>query len=230
MQSTLPPIEIDVYLDLICPWCLIGKKYLEQARAIFTSVPGNPPVHVNWRSVQLLPDVPPQGLAFDAFYRQRLGGVERMRARQAQVLAAARQAGTEVNYERIRRMPHTQLAHGLLAYARKQLPPEGTDALLDALLTSYFQQGADLGDEATLSTIGSRHGLDPAAWRAWMATHTPELEPATSVPFFVFNREISLSGAQRVDVMLEAMDEALAAMRISMEPDQGIRLRATSTH
>ncbi|MEJ8852648.1 DsbA family oxidoreductase [Variovorax rhizosphaerae] len=213
MKTTLSPIEIDVYLDLICPWCLIGKKYLEQARAIFTSVPGHPPVQVHWRSVQLLPDVPPEGLDFEAFYRQRLGGVMRMHDRQAQVQAAARQAGTEVHFDRIRRLPNTRLAHGMLAYARKQLPPERTDALLDALLTGYFQQGADLGDEATLSVIGHRHGLDPAAWKAWMATHTPKLEPATSVPLFVFNRELSLSGAHRVDVMLEAMGQALAAAR-----------------
>ncbi|MEJ8859817.1 DsbA family oxidoreductase [Variovorax robiniae] len=218
MQSTLPPLEIDVYLDLLCPWCLIGKKYLEQARAIFTSVPGNPPVHVNWRSVQLLPDVPPEGLDFEAFYRQRLGGVMRMHDRQAQVRAAARQAGTEVHFDRIRRLPNTRLAHGMLTYAKRQLTTEKVEALLDALLTGYFQQGADLGDEVTLSTIGSRHGLDPAAWKAWMATHTPELEPATSVPLFVFNREISLSGAQRVDVMLEAMREALAAASLPACP------------
>jgi len=213
MQATPPAIEVEVYLDLICPWCLIGKKNLERARDIFTSVPGHPPVIVHWRSVQLLPDVPLEGVDFEAFYRQRLGSVERMRARQAQIRAAARQAGTEVHYERIRRFPNTQLAHRMLAYARKQLPAERLDALLDALLTGYFQQGADLGDESTLSTIGSRHGLDHAAWKAWMASHPPELEQATSVPLFVFNQEISISGAQPVEVMLEAMGEALATVR-----------------
>jgi len=212
MQATSPAIDIDVYLDLICPWCLIGKKNLAQALAIFTSVPGHPPVNVHWRSVQLLPDVPPEGLDFEAFYRQRLGGVMRMHDRQAQVRAAARHAGTEVHFDRIRRMPNTRLAHGLLAYAKGQLPPGKVDALLEALLTGYFQQGADLGEESTLSAIGSCHGLKPAAWKSWMARHTPELEPATSVPLFVFNGELSLSGAQPVSVMLEALGEALAAI------------------
>jgi predicted DsbA family dithiol-disulfide isomerase len=201
-------LDIDVYLDLVCPWCLIGKKQLERARAIFASVPGSPAVRVNWRSVQLLPDVPADGVDFEAFYTRRLGGVERMRARQAQVRAAARQAGTDVHYERIRRFPNSLLAHRMLAYGKEQLSPAQLDALLDAILMGYFQQGADIGDEAALAAIGSRHGLDHAAWKAWMAAHPAQLEQATSVPLFVFNREISLAGAQPAEVMLEAMADA----------------------
>jgi predicted DsbA family dithiol-disulfide isomerase len=212
-----PALDIDVYLDLICPWCLIGKKHLERALAIFTSVPGNPPVQVHWRSVQLIPDLPPEGVDFEAFYRDRLGSVERMHARQAQVRAAARNAGTEVHFDRIRRFPNTLLAHRLLAYGKEQLSSVQLDALLDALLAAYFQQGEDLGDEATLARIGHRHGLDHTAWKAWMTTHRPELERSTSVPFFVFNRRISLAGAQPADALLEAMDEALAATRIAAD-------------
>ena len=69
-------LDIDFHLDLVCPWCLIGKRQLERALAVFTSVPGNPPVQVHWRSVQLFPDLPVEGVDFEAFYRQRLGSVE----------------------------------------------------------------------------------------------------------------------------------------------------------
>ncbi|MDM0116969.1 DsbA family oxidoreductase [Variovorax sp. J22R133] len=217
MQQLEPTLHIDVYLDLICPWCLIGKKNLERALAKFTSVPGHPSVQVHWRSVQLIPDLPTDGVDFEAFYQQRLGSVERMRARQAQVRAAAGQAGTEVRFDRIRRFPNTLLAHRMLAYAKEQLSSAQLDALLDALLVGYFQQGADIGDEATLSDIGSRHGLDHAAWKTWMAARPPKLERAISVPLFVFNRGMSLSGAQPADVLLEAMGDALAATRIPID-------------
>ena len=151
-------LVVDVYFDLVCPWCLIGKRQLERALAMFTRVPGNPPVQVSWRSVQLFPDLPLDGVDFEAFYEQRLGSVEAVRARQALVRAAARRAGTEVHFDRIRRFPNTLLAHQMLAFGKEQLSPEMLDALLEALLAGYFQQGADLGDEDTLLTIGSRHG------------------------------------------------------------------------
>jgi len=211
-------LDIDFHLDLVCPWCLIGKRQLERALAVFTSVPGNPPVQVHWRSVQLFPDLPVEGVDFEAFYRQRLGSVEAMHARQAQVRAAARRAGTEVHFERIRRFPNTRLAHLMLAYGKEQLSPEMLDALLDALLAGYFQQGADLGDEETLLAIGSCHGIDPVAWKAWLAHghRLPEPNRVSSVPLLVFNRQVSLPGAQPVDVLLEAMGEACEAPRIAL--------------
>ncbi len=215
---TVHTLDIDVYLDLICPWCLIGKKNLERALAIFTSVPGHPAVQVRWRSVQLIPDIPVGGVDFEAFYRDRLGSVERVRARQAQVRAAARNAGTEVHFDRIRRFPNTLLAHRLLAYGKEQLSSvQMLDALLDALLVGLFPaRRRPWAMKSPCRRIGHRHGLDHTAWKAWMTTHRPELERSTSVPFFVFNRRISLAGAQPADALLEALTDALAATRISM--------------
>ncbi|MDM0000623.1 DsbA family oxidoreductase [Variovorax sp. J22P240] len=210
-------LHIDFYLDLVCPWCLIGKRQLDRAVAEFTNVPGNPAVQVHWRSVQLFPDLPVEGLDFEAFYRQRLGSIDAVHARQAQVRAAARRAGTEVHFERIRRFPNTRLAHQMLAYGTEKLSPEMLNALLDALLEGYFQQGADLGDEDSLLAIGSRHEIDPAAWRAWLdhEHRFPEQNRVSSVPLLVFNRQISLRGAQPQGVLLEAMGEACEAAAAS---------------
>jgi predicted DsbA family dithiol-disulfide isomerase len=210
-QSDIPPLNVDFYFDLICPWCLIGKKHLEAALAIFRGVPGNPLVQVHWHSVRLLPDTPLEGRDFEAFYLQRLGGVEPMRVRQAQVAKAARSAGIELQMNRIRRLPNTLLAHRLLAYGKEQLSVEMLEALLDAMFAAYFQEGVDLGDEASLSMVCSCVGLDPAAWKAWMDARPAGLELATSVPLFVFNQSIALSGAQPAERLLEAMAEALAA-------------------
>jgi predicted DsbA family dithiol-disulfide isomerase len=205
-------LDIDVYFDLVCPWCLIGKRHLASALAEFASVPGNPPVQVHWHSVQLFPDLPPDGLDYRAFYAQRLGSVEAVQVRQAQVRAAASSAGTEVHFDRIRRFPNTQLAHQMLAFGKAHLSPEMLDALLEALLAGYFQNGADIGDPDALLAIGSRHGVAAAPWHAWLAAGRTLPSPRVpSVPFLVFDHAISLAGAQPVNVMLEAMREALAA-------------------
>ena len=127
-------LDIDVYFDLICPWCLIGKRQLEKAIEAFSSDPQNPPVHIRWHSVQLIPEVPAQGLDFGAFYVQRLGSAAAVAARQAQVRSAASAAGVDVHFERIQRFPNTLQAHQMLAYARLHLAADRLHALIDALM------------------------------------------------------------------------------------------------
>lgn len=106
-------LHIDVYVDLICPWCLIGKRYLDQALQLFQQITPTVPVAVVWHSVQLLPDVPAQGWDFNAFYLQRLGGEQALGQRQAQVNAAASRAGFQIDFSKIPRMPNTLQAHQL---------------------------------------------------------------------------------------------------------------------
>jgi len=121
-----------VYFDLICPWCLIGKRNLETALTMLAQSDPHVTVKVDWRSTQLLPHVPEDGLDFTAFYEARLGGAAAVRARQAQVLAAAREAGCEIAFERILRMPNTAKAHRLLHFARSAGPGR-FEQLLDRL-------------------------------------------------------------------------------------------------
>jgi len=112
---------------------------------------------------------------------------------------------------------HSDMLRGVADLVSYDGVPE-RDALLDALLAGYFQQGADLGDEETLLAIGSCHGIDPVAWKAWLAHghRLPEPNRVSSVPLLVFNRQVSLPGAQPVDVLLEAMGEACEAPRIAL--------------
>lgn len=202
-----PTLSIDVYFDFICPWCLIGKRHLNQALAQLVQMVPSVRVNVAWHSVQLIPDVPAGGLDFSEFYLLRLGSAKAVHARQAQVREAAHRAGAELDFARILRFPNTRRAHQLFSFAASHLEPIETEMLLDRLFEAYFNRGEDLSDRATLRTIAAKYGLDTPELNAWMACE--QWQPAKirvqGVPYFVLNRSIQLSGAQAVDVLLTAM-------------------------
>ena len=154
-------LKIDVYVELICPWCLIGKSNLESALAQLAETDPDLHVQVQWHTVQLVPEVPSEGWPFAEFYLRRLGSPEAVRQRQAQVRAAAAQAGVEIDFARIERFPNTTLAHRLLAFAEHQ--PSVVDAMLDRLFEAYFQRGENIGDVRTLLDIAQELGLDREA-------------------------------------------------------------------
>jgi len=203
-------LDVDVYFDLICPWCLIGKRQLEKAIDVWTKVPQMPAVRIRWHSVQLIPDVPAQGLNFAAFYLQRLGSASAVVARQAQVHSAAADAGVQIHFDRIQRFPNTLQAHQMLTYASQHVADDSLHALVDALMCGYFQRGVDLGDLEELLRLGQQFGLDPEAVRAWIVHGQGIPQPAQvpGVPFFVFNQRLPLSGAQPVERLLQSMQKA----------------------
>jgi hypothetical protein len=116
-----PSVRIDVYVELICPWCLIGKRHLERALAqLATASDRELRVDLQWHTVQLIPQVPREGWPFAEFYARRLGSPEAVRQRQAQVRTAAAQAGVEIDFARIQRFPNTTLSHRLLAFMARR--------------------------------------------------------------------------------------------------------------
>jgi predicted DsbA family dithiol-disulfide isomerase len=202
-------VQVDAYFDLICPWCWIGKAHLSTARRLLAERMPEIQMCIRWHLVQLIPQVPPQGWPYQAFYEHRLGGPEAVRARRAQVQTAASQAGLTIHHERIAMFPNTWRAHRLLALAGK-LRASASEALLDALFESYFVQGLNLGDDQVLASLAQAQCIDisqtedltaPAIW------HLPE--GASGVPMFVFNQQQAISGAQPPEVLLSAMLDSL---------------------
>jgi len=205
-----PALRIDVWFDLICPWCLIGKRQLDQALEQWREARPGEGVVVHWHSVRLIEGVPPQGWDFNAFYKRRLGSAQAVRARQAQVLEAARRAGVHINFDRIRVFPDTGPAHLLLAVGGRHLGEAAQAALIEDLLQAHFQRGENLGDAGTLLHIARAHGLDPREVNARLALPLAGDMPASGVPFFVFNQRLALPGAQAPAALLAAMRAALA--------------------
>jgi len=202
-----PLVTVDVWFDLICPWCLIGKRQMEQAQAEFVLRHPDAAVELRWHSLQLLGDLPEEGVDFREFYRHRLGSDAAVTARQAQVREAAGTVGEIIAFDRIQRMPNTLAAHGLVADARAQGGEAAAQVLVEALFSAYFQQGVDIGDPDMLACIAERHGIEPAEQRPEL----PSTPRVNGVPFFVFNGRIGLSGAQPAQQLLDAMEQAIAA-------------------
>lgn len=203
-------VRIDVYIDLICPWCLIGKRHLDAALVQCEQITPHTKAQVRWHSVQLLPDIPTQGLDFKPFYIRRLGGPEALRQRQAQVNAAAAQAGFQIDFGGISYMPNTLQAHQLSKFASARLSSAHFAQLLERLFAAHFRHGQNLGDRSTLLQIAADSGLDADAAAHWMdsgAGHPLPLD-VPGVPFYVFNHTLALSGAQPVEVLLDAMQQA----------------------
>lgn len=202
------PVQIDVYFDLICPWCWIGKMHLDTARRMLAELQPGVQLQVRWHSVQLIPQTPPQGWPYQAFYEHRLGGPEAVRARRAQVQAAAARAGLTIHHERIAVFPNTWLAHQLLAHTAQQHPAQH-EALLGALFEAFFVQGLDIGDRQVLASLAQAHGVDSDQAEACDAPPVWTLPAgASGVPLFVINQRQALSGAQPPEVLLAALHAA----------------------
>lgn len=207
-----PKLNIDVYFDLVCPWCLIGKAQLERARRRLAAERPDVHVDVTWHSVQLVPHVPPEGWPFAAFYLQRLGSEEAVLRRQAQVREAAVAAGVTVNFDRIKVFPSTRLAHTLVQVVQ-ECQPAAVEPLLDQLFQGYFEHGTLLGDEAALQQLARNAGVaDDLTAHALGPAALPPMFPGMAgmgVPLFAFNGAHMVSGAQAADVLLQAMRRSL---------------------
>ena len=208
-ETASTTVQVDVYFDLICPWCWIGKTHLDTARRQLAEHMPGVRIELRWHSVQLIPQTPPQGWPYQAFYEHRLGGPEAVRARRAQVHAAASRAGLTIHHERIAVFPNTWRAHRLLA-CTAQHQPEQHEVLLNALFEAYFEQGQNIGDDQVLASLAQAQGLDSADAEAFDAPALWSMpDGANGVPLFVFNQRHAVSGAQPPEVLLAAMQSCV---------------------
>lgn len=223
MSSTLrETLKIEVYFDFICPWCLIGKRQLDQALALLRAERPELQVELCWRGVQLLPYLPVGGEDFEAFYLRRLGGEQALRARQAQVRQAAASVGVTLDFTRIPRMPNTADAHRLWQRVSQlgSHAQQGAqlDALLESLFACHFQQGGDLGNAQTLLDLGAEAGFATEALVSSLQGDgspflgTAEGAASQGVPSFVLGGRV-LSGAQPVERLLASLRQAIVTER-----------------
>lgn len=198
-------ITVDVWSDLVCPWCYIGKGRLE--RALADEAPGS--VEVRWHAFQLDPDIPAEGHEADAYYRARFGDPARIEEMRDRVRAAAAQDGLELRFELQKRAPNTLLAHR----ATKIAPDPA--AAVETLFAAHFQQGEDIGDRDTILRL--LPDVDPAALDRGDAADlvAADLDMAaqigiSGVPFFVAGMRVAVSGAQPPDVLRQLLAEGRA--------------------
>lgn len=211
-MSDKSKVAIGIHFDLICPWCFIGKRHFEAARTRFVQKYPAVSVESVWHPVQLLPEVPEQGLPFAEFYERRLGSPQAVRQRRQQIELAARRAGLELDMAAIQRMPNTARALDLLRRVAMLGQPALYEALLERLFAAYFQRGEDIGDDVTLRSLAAEVGVpSDRLHEAAPGDACPTLAESAvpGVPHFVFNGRVSLSGAHDAAILFEAMSRGV---------------------
>lgn len=217
-------LEIEIYSDLVCPWCYIGRRRLQSA---LDALDKTTPVKIRWRPFQLNPDIPTAGLSRKAYRCAKFGSWEHSQQMDRQVAEVGRSLGLEFNYDRVLVTPNTLAGHRLLWRAEQ----EGhQDLLADRLFHAYFSEGQDIGDRDVLARIGEEIGLPYEETRHFLASDAGCDEVLAEeaavrerglngVPFFLFNGAPATSGAQPPEAFAAVFKEILGSPRSSCTTD-----------
>ena len=211
-------LNIDIYSDVICPWCYVGKRRLERALQVWDGAPAN----VCWRPFQLNPTMPRNGMDRRQYLDMKFGGPAAARTIYDQVSIAGAAEGIRFAFERMTRTPNTFTAHRLVWWAGQQ-GKQGE--LVEMLFRRYFLEGGDIGHIDTLSQAAADAGFDRAIAATFLAgdegVEEVKVEESTGhrlgirgVPYFVINGTSALSGAQPPEQLVAAFRESAAASAV----------------
>jgi len=208
-------VRIDVWSDLVCPWCYIGKRRLEHALA---QMPDAPEVEIVFRSFQLNPAAPKDETSKRREYLKAKYGWSDTQAAKIDRDMEARAAadGLEYHLSDAGLTGNTFDAHRLVHLARER---GREDAAVERLFRAYFTEQRSLFDRESLVPLAVEAGLDGEEARRVLDGndygHAVEQDLAearllgvTGVPFFVFDHRLGLSGAQPLDVFVDAITQA----------------------
>ena len=206
-------LTIEIYSDLVCPWCYIGKRRLEQA---LDQLNGALQARITWRPFQLNPTMPKDGMDRATYLEAKFGSLDAFRQLEEHVVVAGAAEHIPFAFEKVVRTPNTFIAHRLVWYAEQQ---GRQDAVVESLFRGYFIEGADIGSVPVLGQLTGRAGLDAAAVGSFLqreegATEVKAEEAAghrlgiRGVPYFVINGSTSISGAQPPDIFVSAIQQA----------------------
>ena len=208
------PVKVDIWSDVQCPWCFIGKRKFEAGVLQFGG-----PVEIEYHSFELSPDTPVdfEGTTIDYLADRKGMARDDVTRMLAHVTTIARGVGLSYDFENVHQT-NTGKAHELLHFAKAH----GVQAeVKERLLSAYFEQGRHLGQVDELVAIAGDAGLDANAARTALAegTYRKDVEAdiaqaaaygISGVPFFVLNGKFGVSGAQSSEVFASALSEAAA--------------------
>lgn len=207
-------MKIEIWSDVACPWCYIGKRRFERALSEF---PHRDSVEIQWRSYQLDPGIPEHYDGTELDYLSKRKGMDPAQVSQMFDHVALQGKGEGLNYRfedvvvansfTAHRLIHLAAAHG------KQ------DEAKELLLSGHFEHGKDIGSQEYLTLLGSDLGLPEAEVAELFSTDKyaedvrgdiaeARMLGVTGVPFFVIDRKYGLSGAQPAEVFTQALTQA----------------------
>jgi predicted DsbA family dithiol-disulfide isomerase len=205
-------MELDIFSDTICPWCLIGKRRLERALAQRPQ----PDLKIRWRAFQLNPDMPAAGMDRKLYLATKFGGPENASSVYDRIREAGASEGIDFDFDGIGHTPNTVDSHRLIRFADRN---GCQDAVVEGLFQAYFLNGRNIGDREVLVSIAAANGLNAEATENYLATTEDadaiRAEDAQAravgingVPCFIFNGRHALPGAQSPEVFFQLFDLA----------------------
>lgn len=193
-------IKLDIISDPICPWCYIGKAYLDRALAAHP----DHPFTIEWHPYQLNPDMAAGGMDRREYLELKFGGQDGAVKVYGEIAKKAEEAGLNIDFAAIKTTPNTINAHRLIHWAGL----EGRQAfVVAALFKAYFVEGRDIGNDGVLCNIAGDSGMDADMVERLLATES-DLDDIRArdaysremgvrgVPTFIVNNESVLTGAQ----------------------------------
>jgi predicted DsbA family dithiol-disulfide isomerase len=212
-----PSMQVEIFSDVVCPWCAIGKRRLEAALSRFDHADE---IDVVWRAYELDPHAPARRGGDNVERLARKYGMSREQAAAAndRMTDMAAAEGLDFHLERAQ-SGNTFDAHRLLHYAREV---GLQNAFKERLFVAYFTEGAAIGEPECLARLAAEVGLDPRESAEILAgdryaeevradeREAHELE-VTGVPFFVVDRRFAIPGAQDPDTILRVLERAWTA-------------------
>lgn len=207
-------MNIEIWSDMMCPFCYLGKRRLEEALSRF---PEKEKVEITWKSFQLNPGMKTDPGKNITQYLMEIKGWSLEQTRQAhdRLTKAAAEAGLLYDFDRAV-VANSFDAHRLVQLAKAR----GLgDAMEERLFKGYFSEGANIADPATLLLLAKEAGLEEGesksvlesdAYSAEVKADVREAQQlgVTGVPFFLFDRKFAVSGAQDTSVFLKALEKA----------------------
>lgn len=211
--SPVVSLHVEVIADFVCPFCFIGKRLLDNA---LKAVGG--PIDVSWYPYQLNPDIPAEGLPFDAYLKKRFGSPANVDPVLAHLREEGSKVGIEFRFDKIRHVPNTLPVHQLMQVA--DTLGKDQSALAEDLMSAFFEQGLNIGDKAVLVDIAAAHGIGAqdvveavASEQLKQLVLTREGQVRSSglagVPGFLINRRLLVVGAQDTENIVNAFDRAM---------------------
>ena len=202
-------MQVHKFSDFVCPWCWIGKRYLD-------ALARERPISRTYWPYYLHPDLPAEGVDRTAMILAKFGSVERARELGRVVEDAARAARLELDLGRVKHVPNTRDAHRLMRWAGGQ---GIADDVAERLFAAHFAEGRNIGDVATLIDIGAAAGLDATLAAELLTNDADRLVVdgqaaqaremgISGVPTMVFDRKVTVVGAQPVEALRAAAARA----------------------
>lgn len=212
-SGSLATLQVDMIADLVCPWCWLGKRRLDDA---LLAVHG--PSIVSWYPFQLNPELPDAGMGFDEYLESRFGDAKAVQPALAELTVAGKREGINFRFDRVARIPKTVDAHRMVKLAEAE--GIGVSAVAESIFRGFFEEGLDISARDTLIELGLRSGLssrsitkalDDETSRQVVLSQEAQVRQSgvTGVPDFLINKRLFVIGAQSTEALVNVFDRAM---------------------